>query len=130
MTDLIYRPYNPNTPVANSDPRNYVFGKNPHIWPKPFHGYESKDITVSGGMSDFSLLNHTELFSEITSGYRVTITGGSGDMSFKLNSMEEDAIPLKASAEFSIQDFVVTDILVTTASGVTASFHVFMLGWE
>jgi hypothetical protein len=110
-----------------SNPNNYNYNRNPYAWPKPYHGYESKDVTVSGA-TDYSLKTNTELFSFISSPLDLTIKNGSASIGIRLGDVDADSIPLAANAEFRSTGLLVGDIFVT-ASG-SASFHVTFFGWR
>ena len=96
---------------------------------KPFSGYESKSITVSGGESDYSLKENTDLFNVVTSPLQFLIRNGSEDISIKLNSATNDAIPIAAATDFGLDSIIVTDIFVSVDSS-DATFDIVTLGWQ
>jgi hypothetical protein len=97
---------------------------------KPYATYAALDFTVSGGLTDYSLKTHTNLFSSIAEAYDITITNSSGIVRLKLNNAGGDLIKIPANGEFKSAGLVITDILVTTAVGVTSELNVYSLGWK
>jgi hypothetical protein len=110
------------------NPNNYGYGKSPDLSPKSFSGYACKEITVTSGVVDYSLKTYTELFSVVSSPIQTLIRNGSSGIRFKFNSSSNDSIPLAANADWGIEGYIITDILVTTSGA--ASFDVFTLGWR
>jgi hypothetical protein len=94
---------------------------------KPFAGYASKDITVSGSVTDYSLKDNTTLFDHVSNPVIVTITNGSAAISVKFNETTNDSVNIAANAEKKFEYLTVSDIFVTATS---ASFKVFTLGWR
>jgi hypothetical protein len=109
-------------------PDDFKYSGKKSLGPKPYSGYASKEITVSGAAVDYSLKDNTELFSVVMSPVEFLLRNGSTNISFKFNSNENDVISLSGNTDFGVQGFIVNDIFVTT-SGL-ATFEVFTLGWQ
>jgi hypothetical protein len=97
---------------------------------KPFSSYACKDITVSGGESDYSLKENTDLFNAVTSPLQFLIRNGSEDISIRLNTIGSDSIPISGAAEFGLDSIIVTDMFVTVSGVSNATFNVITLGWQ
>lgn len=98
--------------------------------PKPFVGYACKDITVSGGVSDYSLKTNTTLFDTVTGPVQLLIRNGSQNIAFKFNSSSNDSIPLASNSDWGVDGLAITDIFVTVSGVSSASFNVYTQGWR
>ena len=96
---------------------------------KPYNGYASVEVTVSGSAVDYSL-SHTALFTKLDSANETLIRNGSEPVSIKFNSVSNDSISLVANDFFQVAGLIVTDIFVTVSGGSPALLNVFTLGWK
>lgn len=98
-------------------------------FPRPYTSYASADVTVSGNASNYDISANTTLFSKISNAQEVLFRVYNGDISIKLNSITNDAITVEAGAWFNVQNLLVNNIYVTTASG-SALVKIMSLGWS
>ena len=98
-------------------------------FPKPYTAYSSVDVTVSGNSSNYDIAANTTLFSKISNAQEVLFRVYDNDISIKLNAATNDPISVEAGAWFTLQNLLVNNIYVTTASG-SALVKIMSLGWS
>jgi hypothetical protein len=95
---------------------------------KPYAGYASLTITVSGAQTDYSLLQYTTLFDSVTSPAELLLRNGSSMINIKFNSTNNNSIPVYANTDFGVQGLSVSDVFITCSGNAT--FDIFTLGWK
>lgn len=99
-------------------------------FPKPYMSYAYTRITVSGGTSDISLKDETDLFENIHIANEILISVSGGNVWFKINKQENDAVLLENYWTWNITNMSIQDIYFTNYSAVDIELGIFTLGWQ
>ena len=99
----------------------------PHA--KEYSFYVSDVLEATEDLVDVSLRDTllTEKFGRFTSAIELLVRESTGDLSFKLNSSDNDSIPVATGATFRMVGYPIKDIYITMASGVEVTL--FLQGW-
>jgi hypothetical protein len=106
------------------------YGRSPDLSPKPFSGYSCKDIVVSGGLTNYSLKEHTDLFDTVTGPIQILIRNGAESITVRFNSVDNDPIPLLGDVDWGVDGLIVMDIFVTVSGSSDATMNIYTQGWR
>ena len=122
--------------MLNDNPQNlgnsrYSRFENNSWTTKPYSVYACKDITVSGGVTDYSMRGNSDLFSVLTTATQILLTNnGAVPIKLKINSSQADVIPIPAGGAWGFDSFVILDLFVTVSGSDAANFNIITQGWR
>jgi len=94
---------------------------------QPLNAYASASFTVSGSVTDYDVKDNTTIFNSMAIANKFTVTASGANISLKLNSTSNDALP--ADTSFMMDNFHIENFYVT-APGGDADVTVTIYGWK
>jgi hypothetical protein len=95
---------------------------------KPYLTYAHVELTTSGAISDYDMVANSSLFSNLTTANEILVRAGADDFSVKFNSVDNDSIPIDATAAFGVGSLVINNLYITCSGATT--IRVYVAGWK
>ena len=94
---------------------------------QPLNAYASTTFTVSGSVTDYDVKDNTTVFDSMSIANKFTVSASGANISLKLNSTDNDALP--ADTSFMMDSFHLDNLYITTPAGA-ADVTVTIYGWK
>jgi hypothetical protein len=114
---------------ANEQNFNYRYSPHRPVAVPPYSIYGSVEVTVSGGVTNFSMASETALFHKVSTANDILIRVYGATAKIRFNSAANDIITVEAGGQLAFGNLEIQDVFITTQSGA-AEVKITTCGWK